>query len=216
MEGISSKFGGSYLVRLSRLLSGSAHVALGNHERGLASLMKAQDEMNSHAIVLDWCFRLPLHAALAELWLSKGNLKKAREEASCYVSLAWNTEDRTYQALALEVSARVALAEGSLAAAAEFISRAIRVIEDHNVPMAAWHIYATATHLSERTGEHSSAHEHRESARAAILSLADSLERRDPLRAIFLSSPAVSKVLDEAGIEGPLCRDTPCTASIGR
>jgi DNA-binding winged helix-turn-helix (wHTH) protein/tetratricopeptide (TPR) repeat protein len=203
MDGISSKFGGSYLVRLSRLLSGSAHVALGNHERGLATLMKAQDEMNSHPIVLDWCFRLPLHAALVELWLSQGNLKKARDEAGCYVSLASNTEDRTYQALALEASARVALTEGSLAAAAKFISRAIRVIEDHNLPMAAWHVYATATHLYESTGEHSLAQEHRESARAAILSLADSLERGNPLRAIFLSSPAVSRVLDQTGIESP-------------
>jgi hypothetical protein len=47
MEDAGEEFCGSYLVRLSRLLSGSAHVALGNQERGLATLMKVQDEMNT-------------------------------------------------------------------------------------------------------------------------------------------------------------------------
>jgi DNA-binding winged helix-turn-helix (wHTH) protein/tetratricopeptide (TPR) repeat protein len=197
MEDLAGIFGGSYLVRLSRLLSGSAHVALGDHERALAALTKAQDEMNSHAIVLDWCFRLALHAALAELWLSKGDLERAHDEVSSYVTLAWNTEDRTHQAFALEVSARVALEEGSLAAAAGFISRALRVIEEHHVPLAAWHVYATATRLYESTGELGLAQRHRVAASAAVLSLADSLGPRHPLRAIFLSSPLVSVLLDE-------------------
>ena len=174
-------------------------MALGNHERGLATLMKAHHEMNGHTIVLDWCFRLPLHAALAELWLSKGDLKKARDEAGHYLALALNTEDRTYQALALEVSARAALAEGNMAAAAEFISRAIRVIEKHHVPLATWHVHATATHLYEGTGEDGLAQGHREAARDAILSLADSLGQRHPLRAIFLCSAVVSRLLDKDG-----------------
>jgi tetratricopeptide (TPR) repeat protein len=211
MEDVAGIFGGSYLVRLSRLLSGSAHVALGNHERGLATLTKAQDEMNGHAIVLDWCFRLALHAALAELWLSNGDLERAHDEVSCYVALAWNTEDRTHQALALEVSARVALEEGSLAAAAGFISQALRVIEEHHVPLAAWHVYATATRLYESTGELGLAQRHRVAASAAVLSLADSLGQGHPLRAIFLSSPLVSRVLDEdgssAGTESPASQD---------
>ena len=199
MEDVAEIFGGSYLVRLSRLLSGSAHVALGDHERGLATLGKAQDEMNSHAIVHDSCFRLPLHAALAELWLSKGDLKKARDEAGHYLALALNTEDRTYQALAMEVSARVGLLEGNLAGAAEFISRAIHVIEKHHIPLAVWHVHATATDLYNSIGEYSTAEEHREAARVAILSLADSLGQTHPLRAIFLSSPVVSRVLNEDG-----------------
>jgi hypothetical protein len=108
-----------------------------------------------------------------------------------------NTEERTYRALALEMSARVASAEGNLAAAAEFISRAIHVIEQHHVPLAAWHIHTAASRLYESTGEHVLAQRHLEEARAAILSLADSLGQRESLRAIFLSSPVVSRVLEE-------------------
>src|SRR5215469_15511844 len=40
-------------------------------------LTKSREEMDSHSIVLDWCFRLPLYAALSGLWLSIGTLTKA-------------------------------------------------------------------------------------------------------------------------------------------
>lgn len=89
MESEGERFEGSYIIRLSRLLAGSAHVAMGNHDRGLATLMRVQEEMNSHLTILDWCFRLPLHAALTELWLSKGDLKKARDKACDYLTLAF-------------------------------------------------------------------------------------------------------------------------------
>jgi hypothetical protein len=182
-------------LRLSLLLSGSADVALGNHDRAFEKLMTAREEMNSHAIVLDWCFRLPLQAALSELWLSAGNLTKAREEASRYLDLALSTEDFTYRALAAEVSARVALAQKDVSAAEGFITEAVRAIEEREVPLATWHVHATAADLYESTGENELMRRHREAARAAILLLADSLGPNDSLRRIFLSAPAVSRVL---------------------
>jgi DNA-binding winged helix-turn-helix (wHTH) protein/tetratricopeptide (TPR) repeat protein len=197
IEDSADRFGGSYLLRLSRLLCGSADVALENYDRAFDRLMAAQEEMNSHAIVLDWCFRLPLHAALSEFWLRTGTLTKSREEASHYRELAQSTDDYTYRALASELSARVSLAEKDLIAADHFVSEAVRAIEEREVPLAAWRVHATAAQLYENIGKSALARSHREAARAAILSLTDSLGANDRLRATFLSAPVISAVLEE-------------------
>ncbi len=197
VENLGDRFGGSYLVRLGRLLFGSADVALGNYESAAETLRMTREEMNSHPIVLDWCFRLPLQAALSELWLSSGRLSLAREEAGAYLRLAFSTDDRTYQALALEVSARVAMALGDTSVALDFIARGIRVIEQRTVPLAAWRVHATAASLLGGTGEAALAQRHHQKARVAILSLADSLAERHALKAKFLSSLIKAGVLQE-------------------
>jgi DNA-binding winged helix-turn-helix (wHTH) protein len=197
MEDAAERFGGSYLVRLSRLLSGSAHVALGNYERASERLMAAQEEMNSYAIVLDWCFRLPLQAALSELWLFSGKLTKAREDATRYLDLALSTEDYTYRALAFEVNARVALAHEDLPAAQDFILRGIDVVQEQDVPLANWHVRATASLVFEMTGQKALAQGHHQAAKTAILSLADSLCPRQELRTKFLSAPSVSRAMEQ-------------------
>jgi tetratricopeptide (TPR) repeat protein len=201
MEIVAGRFGGSYLVRLGRLLSGSAHLCLGNPARATATLMAARAEMNSHRIVLDWCFRLPLQAALSELWLMSGNLTQAHEDAKVYLTLALSTEDYTYRALAAEVSARVALAQGEVSAAQEFISQGIQVVEEHDVPLARWHVHATAALLFETSGQSVLAQQHRQVARAAIFALADSLGARHTLRERFLSAPAVASALKENAVQ---------------
>ncbi len=201
VEHIGDSFGGSYLVRLGRLLSGSADVCSGNGERAARTLIAARDEMNSHRIVLDWCFRLPLHAALAELWLLRGDVPHAREEASDYLALALSTDDYANQALALEVNARVALAGGAPSTAHAFIVRAIEAVEEHEIPLATWRVHATAASLIAASGQPVVAQRHRELARTAILALADSLGSRPALRQTFLSSPFIAGVLGEDAVD---------------
>lgn len=196
MGNVEEIFGGRYLIQLSRLVSGSAHVTAGNYKRGLELLEKAQGEMRSYTIVYDWCFRLPLHAALVQLWLSMEDLKRARAEARDYLELAFTTEDRTYQALSLEVSARIAVAEGKPDNAIEFISRAIQLIKEHHVPLAAWHVHATANLVYTRLGDQALAEKHGTSARKAVWHLADSLGPGHSLREHFLSSSSVSRILE--------------------
>jgi hypothetical protein len=197
-ESSEYEFGNAYLVRMSRLLTGAAYVALGDRERGVATLVRARAEMNSHLIVFDWCFRLFLHAAMAEYWLAEGDLIEARNEARLYSSLALKTESFTYAALASEVSARVALAERDLTSAATFVSEALRTIEAHKVPLAAWRVHAVAVQVHGALNEDALAQKHREAAGTAILALADSLGSGHPLREIFLSSPAVLQALTES------------------
>ncbi len=197
MEQIKHEFGGSYLVRMSHLLSGSAHTGLGNYELGLAALMKAQNEMDRHPIAFDWRFRLSLYAALTELWLSAGDIEKARSEAARYLTHALATEDFTFRTLALDALARIALSVGDLSSARDSIAEAIRGIREHYVPLSAWRVHATAARLYANTGDEVLEGSHREAAVAGVLALADSLSHEHPLRAAFLSSPMVSKPLAE-------------------
>ena len=198
VEGAAGAFGGSYLLRLSQLLAGSADVVLGNLERANARLTAAREEMNSHRIVLDWCFRLPLLAALSELWLLSGKLAQAREEAGAYLKLALSTEDYTYRALASEVNARVAAAEKRMPAALDYILQAMSIVEEREVPLATWRVHATAAVLFEDSGQNVLGQRHRQMARAAIRSLADSLGPQPALKAKFLSAPMIADVLKEA------------------
>ena len=55
--------------------------------------------------------------------------------------------------------------------------------------------HATAAVIEEESRNLESARPHREVSRAMILPLASSLPEQEPLRKIFLSAPAVSRVL---------------------
>jgi hypothetical protein len=68
-------------------------------------------------------------------------------------------------------------------------------VQGFEVPLAAWQVHATAAHIEEESGNLESARSYRDLSRATILRLANSLPEQEPLRAIFLSAPAVARVL---------------------
>jgi hypothetical protein len=55
-------------------LAGSAATGLGNYESALEHLSAARAEMERAQVVWDWWWRMPIEAALTELWLVKGDL----------------------------------------------------------------------------------------------------------------------------------------------
>jgi len=107
------------------------------------------------------------------------------------------TQERTFGALAFEVSARVAMAEGDLPKAQDRISKAVQAMEGFEVPLAHWRVHATAYELFQRMKQRDAAKKHRELSRATIMKLANSLPVEEPLRQIFLSAPMVRKVLGD-------------------
>jgi hypothetical protein len=68
-------------------------------------------------------------------------------------------------------------------------------VQGFEVPLASWRAHATAAHIEEEAGNLESARSHRDSSRATILRLANSLLEHEPLRKIFLDAPAVAQVL---------------------
>jgi ATP/maltotriose-dependent transcriptional regulator MalT len=176
-------------------MAGTAEVGLGNHERGLEHLSLAIQEMERQMVMNDWHCRLVVESALTELRLAKGDIVHARAQAERFLQAALATAERTYQAFAWEVNARVAMAESDLARAQDCIAKALLTMEGFEVPLAAWRVHATATELYTLVGNKKSAEHQRELSHATILKLANSLPAEHSLRKTFLSAPSVSKIL---------------------
>ena len=106
-----------------------------------------------------------------------------------------STEERTWQGLAWEINARVALVNRDDARARDCIARGVSTIQGFQVPLAAWKVHATAAHIEEESGNLESARSHLDLSRVTIMQLANSMEQQEPLREVFLSAPAVARVL---------------------
>jgi DNA-binding winged helix-turn-helix (wHTH) protein len=199
MVALPGNFTGNYLHRFSRIFAGCAEAGLRNYDRALDDLLSVRDQMISEKIMMDWYFRMPLELALTEAWLGKKDLIRARQEAERFLNSAMATAERTWQALAWEVNARVALAEIDLKRAQDCVSRALVTMEGFETPLAGWRVHATAAEVSQRSGDIESSQRHREISRVAILKLANSLAQEDPLRRTFLSALSVTKILAGPG-----------------
>jgi hypothetical protein len=197
MISLIGNFMGDYLHRFSRIFAGCAEAGLGNYDRALDGLLRVRDQMNSQKIMMDWYFRMPLELALTEAWLGKKDLTRARQEAERFLNSAIATAERTWQALAWEVNARVAMTEIDLKRAQDCVSRALATMEGFEIPLAGWRVHSTAAEVSQRSQDLESSQSHREISRVAILKLANSLTPKDPLRKSFLSALSVTKILAE-------------------
>jgi DNA-binding winged helix-turn-helix (wHTH) protein len=182
-------------LRRALICSGSASAAVGDYARALEDFSAAASDMDRQTVFLDWYWRMPLAAGLTELWLAKGDRVRARLEAERFLEMSLATEERTWQGLAWEINARVALANRDEARARDCIARGISTMQGFEVPLAAWKIHATAAHIEEESGHLESARLHRDVSRATIMQLANSLPEQEPLRKIFLSATAVARVL---------------------
>jgi DNA-binding winged helix-turn-helix (wHTH) protein len=182
-------------LRRALICAGSASAAMGDYAHALEDFSAAASDMDRQTVFLDWYWRMPLAAGLTELWLAKGDGVRARLEAERLLNMALATEERTWQALAWEINARVALANRDDARARDCIARGVSTVQGFEVPLAAWKVHATAAHIEEESGNLESARSHLDLSRATIMQLANSMEQQEPLREIFLSAPAVVRVL---------------------
>jgi DNA-binding winged helix-turn-helix (wHTH) protein/tetratricopeptide (TPR) repeat protein len=184
-------------IRMCLFLKGSAETALGNYERACEYLLTAQAGMDRPAVIFDWYWRMRLESALTELWLAKGDLAQARPQAESSLAIALATEEHTWQALAWEVNARVAMAELDLTRAQDCITKGLSAMEGFEVPLAAWRVHATAFELFQNSGDRNLAERHLALSRDTIMKLANSLPTEEPLRQIFVSAPMIRKILGD-------------------
>jgi DNA-binding winged helix-turn-helix (wHTH) protein len=182
--------------RMLLALTGLADTALGCHASALERFSRAREEMDRCGVIFSWHLRLMVEQGFTDCLLATGDLRSARQHAGRFLDLTLASADRTSQALAWEVNARLAMAESDLARAVDCIGEAVGTIEGFEVPLAAWRVHATAAECAERTGDGRAAQRYRELSRATILQLADSLPPEEPLRGTFMSAPAVRAVLD--------------------
>jgi hypothetical protein len=77
----------------------------------------------------------------------------------------------------------------------EFAAAIAQAQKNANDHYTMWLRLDQAAHIEEESGNLESARSYRDLSRATILRLANSLPEQEPLRAIFLSAPAVARVL---------------------
>jgi DNA-binding winged helix-turn-helix (wHTH) protein/tetratricopeptide (TPR) repeat protein len=186
--------------RFCLALLGSAHRALGNHALAQEHLLTLRDEMDHHTVIHDWHHRMLLQSALAELWLASGDLQQARAETEKFLDVTQQTAERTWQALAWEMSARVAMAELDITRGQDCIAKGLSTMEGFEVPLASWRVHAVAAELHERTGDNELAEHYLALSRETIMKLANSLPAKEPLQKTFLADPVVRKVLGDTTI----------------
>jgi DNA-binding winged helix-turn-helix (wHTH) protein/tetratricopeptide (TPR) repeat protein len=184
--------------RFRLTLEGAAAAGLGDHESALERLLMVGEEMDRQPQLWDWYWRLLQRWTLAGLWLSKGELERARDAGELMAGEAGATAERTWQALAWDVNARIALAGDDPQQARADIEHGLNAIEGVEAPVAAWQVHATAAEVLEALGQTGSAHAHRKSSRDTVLRLAASLDTYEASRRTFLTSDAVARVLDPA------------------
>jgi DNA-binding winged helix-turn-helix (wHTH) protein len=184
------------LLRFALVCSGSAAAASGDTARAFKHLCAASRDMDRQPVLFDWYWRLPMGAGLVEAWLARRDAVQAQREAERLLELSLATADAHWQALAWETNARVALANLDRSRARHCIAKALSRVQGVEVPMVAWRVHATTARIEKEAGNELLARSHGELSRATILKLADSLPTRDPLRATFVSAPAVAEIVD--------------------
>jgi DNA-binding winged helix-turn-helix (wHTH) protein/tetratricopeptide (TPR) repeat protein len=130
--------------RACTVLSGLAHLGLGNLEAATRLLAGAEQRMSTRPVAFDWCWTLALQWGLATLALITQDSRLATARAERLVALAEQTEERTWQALAWATLTRAYLSCGDIARADASIVRAMTATEGYEAPVAEWHVQRTA------------------------------------------------------------------------
>jgi hypothetical protein len=123
--------------------------------------------------------------------ISTADLQEARARAERLCDLAMQTDERTWQALAWEARARVALSSKRAADAADCVTNALAATKGAQVPLAEWRVHATAASVHKAGQDLSKAKTHARLGLAVRKQVAESLPEGHPLRLIFESRSAV-------------------------
>lgn len=170
---------------------GTVEMRLGNYDRALEALLEMRALYEDSSLTLAWYWKIRMHGSLSEVWLARGDLAAARQEADLFRESSDRNPDRAWQARARLTSARVSLGECDWARAESEITEALALIEGLVAPLAAWRIYETAAELYEQTDRNDQAEHYRQLRNETLHGLADSLAEDEPLRQSILDAISI-------------------------
>jgi ATP/maltotriose-dependent transcriptional regulator MalT len=145
---------------------------------------------------------------LGQLWLARGELDRARDEAGAPQTLAAAAADPVSRAPAAWLLAEIALREGRLSQAETLLRDALAAIEGYEVPGVEWRIAASAARVYSRQRRRADAEAARMRSAALVNRLKDSLAPDHALRESFLGRRSVREVLAPRR-EGPRSHQLP-------
>lgn len=200
-QALGSNIKGSH-ARLLQTLSGAAQVGLGNLRQARQLLESASRDWSESTAHNAWRTAMQLHSSLLELAMCEGDLAQARQHADNFLAHGREMPERTWQALAWEAAARVAMASGEARRARACIEEALAVMRGLKLPVAAWRVHATAALLQADDAESEDRRIHLDTSRETIAGLAASLPRTHALRQAFLRSALVRQVMEADPAKG--------------
>ncbi|WFU91351.1 AAA family ATPase (plasmid) [Rhizobium sp. CC1099] len=169
------------------ICAGSAAAEIGQLELARKLLLAAESEMDTSPVIIDWYWRMQLELGKCRLLLSENSLEAAQATAARLLMIANSTEEKTWQGLALDQAARVAIAKGDQDGALALATKALSVIENFEGPLASWRVHATIAEIHLLLGNDDLSREHRTISGGMVNQLAESLGKHQDLREIFES-----------------------------
>jgi tetratricopeptide (TPR) repeat protein len=160
----------------------------GEGERTAAAFHEVRDIFERDAW-FRWRYNIRLEAAMAEHWLSQGDLDKAREFVDRLLATATEHEVHKYIAVAHHLMARVSIAGGDLPAAEQHFEAALRELNNYPAPLVAWKVHSGRARLKLQTGDNEEAQQSFAQAAEIVNSIAANVTD-EHLRSIFLNATA--------------------------
>ena len=184
---------------VGRNLLARAHIGLGNLPLARQHLDAIERRMESDGVAMESLITPQYLLNCCEYWLAAGNLEQAQQAAARLHEATAVAPDRTFLALSHSLMARVAISAGDLQEARVQLPRAIAIVRNGGLPVAAWRVYATAASFYDSIGDTNKAVEYRARFDDVVRSLTDSLAPDDPLRAAPLFSGALRSQASGSG-----------------
>ena len=180
---------------IARVAAGYAEIDRRNYAQAIEYFRQVGDPQITPRFFIHWFWRMMAQLGLSEVWLESGDLAKARAEAEVFLESALSTAHPYLQALGWQMKSRIAIVEEEWNHAQQYIEQALAIVNEFEIPVAAWRVHATAWDLYLHAKDDSLAEAHRANAEAHILTIANSFEPTEPLRQTFLGAAPVRRIL---------------------
>jgi DNA-binding winged helix-turn-helix (wHTH) protein/tetratricopeptide (TPR) repeat protein len=172
---------------MARVTAGFASLESGALDQAQKYFTDVSERPARPRFFMDWYWRLEARLGMANLLLARGETSKAAAEAEGLLQSALSTADPALQALAWQINASAAQAQGDPDRALTCLNEALAIGDASGVPFAAWRVHRTASELYGKAGNRTKSEEHRARADRIIGELADSLPAAEPLRRSLLA-----------------------------
>jgi ATP/maltotriose-dependent transcriptional regulator MalT len=170
-----------------RAVLAKAFVGLNDLQSALKQFDDIQRRFSADDTGFDFTIYTQLYHCISECCLLVGDIAQARTRAIQLRDYAAPAPDRNHLALAYGLLARVAVAAGNLDEAQAELSRALSIVENADLPLAAWRVYLAAAEICQSSGEADRASEYRRRFESVIRILAQNFDPEDRLRASLLT-----------------------------
>jgi DNA-binding winged helix-turn-helix (wHTH) protein len=176
-----------FVFFFQRAVLAKAFVGMNELNRARKQFDDVTSRLDADGICLDFTIYTQLYHCLGEYGLKIGDLVQARTSAMKLYDYAAPAPDRNHLAQALALLARIACAAGDDDEARQHLARAVALLDDTDMPLAAWRVYRAAEEINGELGEAAEAARHGARFEQVIRKLAENFDPTDKLRSSLLA-----------------------------